>query len=141
MFLLSVVLGARFPGSGAFPYNMPMVRGDGDRGGRGRIGPPTRSHRGQSPPVIPPEGEPPMPPQEREKLDHKAGRGLREHHGGGTLGGGGGGGSGGRYARHAPDDRKIAPRMKAKHGGRMGVALEGDRGPDKSQLPPVSSCI
>ncbi len=126
---------------------MPMVRPEADRGGRGRVGLPNRSRmgdRGQSPPMVPPEGEPPMAPLDRDKLDQKGGHGLRDHHGNTAGGVGGGAGSGGRY-RHTPDDRKMAPRHKnPRHGGgRVGVAPggEGERGGDKSQLLPVSQFV
>lgn len=125
-------LGGRFP-SGGFPYNMHMMRGE-DRGGRGRMNLPNRpriGERGQSPPSGTSESEIPVAPLERDKLDHKSGRGPREQHGGGP---GGGPGSGNRF-RHPPDDRKVAPRLKnPRHGGR---GVEGG-GQDKSQLPPVS---
>ena len=119
-----------------------MVRGgEGDRGGRGgRMGPPNprpprAGERGQSPP-IPPEGENPVPPSDRDKIDQKmTGRSLKDHHSA-PMGGGGGGG---RYNRYPQDDRKI-PRLKnTRHGARVGVAPggEGERGTEKSQLPPV----
>ena len=113
---------------------MAMVRGgEGDRGGRGRMGPPNRSHRntvgerGQSPPIVS-NGDVPGG-MDRDKADFKTGRGSRDHGGSGI-----GGGVGGRF--RYPDDRKI-PRLKnTRHGG--GGGREADKGADKSQLPPVS---
>lgn len=137
-------LGARFSGAGAFPY-VPMIRGEGgDRGGRGRMGPPSRSYRGvggmgqgqsasgergHSPPV---DVESPLP-LDREKGEYKAGRGLRDSSGGGA------GGAGGRLRYSSDDrDRKI-PRLKNMRGRVGGTGgVEGDRPSDKNQLPPVS---
>lgn len=118
-----------------------MGRGEGDRGGRGRMGPPNRSNRSgeraQSPPALT-DGET-QAPLDREKGDYKGGRGLREHAGVVGVAPGGGVGGGGRY-RHASEDRKI-PRLKnARHGGRaVGGAGEGERSTDKN--PPVSPCV
>lgn len=120
---------------------MPMARGEGDRSGRGRMGPAVnRPHRerGQSPPA---EGESSgQTNSEREKaVDVRSGRGIREHSAGGTTGGAGGvagpgGGVAGRFGRHIADGGKI-PRLKQTR------YRDGERGPainDKAQLPPVS---
>lgn len=121
---------------------MPMVRGEGDRSGRGRMGPAAnRSHRerGQSPPIFPADGESGQTNNEREKaVDNKSGRGTREQAGasggpvGGVAGTGGGVAGSGRFGRHVPDGGKI-PRLKPRY-------REGERGAtnDKTQLPPVS---
>lgn len=113
---------------------MPIMRTEGDRGGRGnRMGPPNRPHRGdraQSPPAAN-EGEPPG--SDRDK-GGRGGVGMAT--GGSGMGGGGGGG---RYRGHVPDDRKMGPRLKnTRHGGRVGgVAGEGER-PAEKNVPPVS---
>ena len=125
-------LGNRYP-----YYNMSsMVRGEGDRGGRARMGPPNRSHRGgergQSPPVLP-NGDVPTGMDRDNKGEHKNGaRGPRDHHNNSS----GTGGGGGRF-RHTAEERKI-PRLKNMRHTRG----EGERTTDKNQLTTVSKvCV